>query len=110
MQTNRRDLLKASIGFTILSSMPKPLRAVGQRTLAYVGTYSSPVDGGGNGKGIYLFEMNPATGELTLIELAAGAHNAGWLSFDPSGKFLYAANEVADYEGKSGAVSAYAVD
>ena len=65
---------------------------------------------GGNGKGISLFEMNPASGELTLIELAAEAHNAAWLSLDPSGRFLYAANEVTDYEGKSGAVSAYSID
>ena len=110
MQTNRRDLLKASIGFTILSSMPKPLRAVGQKVLAYVGTYSSPVDGGGNGKGIYLFDMNPATGELTLVNLAAAAANASWLSFDPSGRFLYAGNEAATLGGTSGSVSAYAVD
>ena len=110
MQTNRRDLLKASIAFTMLSSMPSPLRAMGQKVLAYVGTYNSPVDGGGNGKGIYLFEMNPATGELTLVDLAAAAPNASWLSFDPSGRFLYAANEVANFGGNSGSVSAYAVD
>ena len=110
MQTNRRDLLKASIAFTMLSSIPRPLRAVGQKLLAYVGTYSSPVDGGGNGKGIYLFEMNPATGELTLVDLAAAAPNASWLSLDPSGRFLYAANEVANFAGNTGSVSAYAVD
>jgi 6-phosphogluconolactonase len=110
MQTNRREILKASIAFTMLSSIPRPLRAVGQKLLAYVGTYSSPVDGGGNGKGIYLFEMNPATGELTLIDLAAPAPNASWLSLDPSGRFLYAANEVANFAGNTGSVSAYAVD
>jgi 6-phosphogluconolactonase len=110
MQTNRRELLKASIGFTILSSMPRSVRAVGQKVLAYVGTYNSPVDGGGNGKGIYLFDMNPATGELTLVDLAAAAPNASWLSFDPSGRFLYAGNEVAKFGGNSGSVSAYAVD
>jgi 6-phosphogluconolactonase len=110
MQTNRRDLLRASIAFTMLSSIPRPLRAVGQKTLAYVGTYSSPVDGGGNGKGIYLFEMNPASGELTLVDLAAAAPNASWLSLDPSGRFLYAANEVANFAGNTGSVSAYAVD
>ena len=76
MQMNRRDLLKASISLTMLSAIPRPLRALGQKTLAYVGTYSSPVDGGGNGKGIYLFEMNPASGELTLVELAAASPNA----------------------------------
>jgi 6-phosphogluconolactonase len=110
MQMNRRDLLKASISLTILSSIPSPLRALGQKVLAYVGTYSSPVDGGGNGKGIYLFEMNPATGELTLVDLAAAAANASWLSLDPSGRFLYAANEVTNFGGNTGSVSAYAVD
>jgi 6-phosphogluconolactonase len=108
---SRRELLRGSMAAAALASAPRLVQAAsGQRTLAYVGTYSTPVDGGGNGKGIYLFEMNPATGELSLIELAAEAHNAGWLSLDPSGRFLYAANEVADFEGKSGAVSAYTVD
>jgi 6-phosphogluconolactonase len=110
MQMNRRDLWKASVSFAVFSSMPKRLRALGQKTLAYVGTYSSPVDGGGNGKGIYLFEMDHASGELTLVDLAAASPNASWLSFDPSGRFLYAVNEVANFAGNSGSVSAYAVD
>ncbi len=82
----------------------------GHKTFAYVGTYSSPVDGGGNGKGIYLYSMDPATGELTLVDLAAESRNAAWLAFDPSGKYLFAANEVTNFEGKSGAVTAYGVD
>ena len=83
----------------------------GPKVFVYVGTYSTAVDGGGsNGKGIYLFEMNRSTGELSLIKLAAEGRNASWLSLDPSGRYLYAANEVADFAGKSGAVSAYAVN
>jgi 6-phosphogluconolactonase len=82
-----------------------------RKVWVYAGTYSKAIDGGGsNGKGIYLFEMNPASGELTLIKLAAEGRNASWLSLDPSGRYLYAANEVGDFEGKSGAVSAYAVN
>ena len=77
----------------------------------YVGTYDSAIDGGGgNGKGIYLVEMDPATGGLTVLELAAAAVNASWLAFDPSGRYLYAANEVADFGSNSGSVSAYKVD
>jgi 6-phosphogluconolactonase len=111
MNISRRELLRGSMAFTVLASAPRLVQAAsGQRTLAYVGTYSTPVDGGGNGKGIYLFEMDPTSGELSLIELAAEARNAAWLSLDPSGRYLYAANEVTDFEGKSGAVSAYAVD
>jgi 6-phosphogluconolactonase len=110
MQMNRRDLLKASLSLPVLSFIPRSLHALGPKTLAYVGSYSSPVDGGSNGKGIYLFEMNAASGELTLIDLAAASPNASWLCFDPSGRFLYTVNEVANFEGGSGSVSAYAVD
>lgn len=112
--TTRRKLLKQSIAFAALSpAFPLLQGAVGssQRILAYVGTYSTALDGGGNnGKGINLFEMNPGTGELRLIKLAAEARNASWLSLDPSGRYLYGANEIADFGGKSGAVTAYKVD
>ena len=112
--TTRRKLLQQSIAFALLSPAFRPLRAAagsGQRILAYVGTYSTALDGGGNnGKGINLFEMNPETGELRLIKLAAEARNASWLSLDPSGRYLYAANEISDFGGKSGAVTAYEVD
>src|ERR1035438_8505553 len=111
---SRRELLKESVAFAVLSYVLRPMHAAatnGQKTLAYVGTYSTPVDGGGgNGKGIYLFEMNPASGELSLIKLAVAARNASWLSLDPSGRYLYAANEVADFAGKSGSVTSFAVN
>jgi 6-phosphogluconolactonase len=108
---SRRGLLRGSMAVAALASAPTLVRAAGgQRIWAYVGTNTTPADAGGNGKGIYLFEMNPTTGELTPIELAAEAPNVGWLSFDRSGRFLYAANEVTDPKGKSGAVSTYAVD
>jgi 6-phosphogluconolactonase len=116
MKTNfmtRRDLLKQSLAYAALHSALKPVygSAVnGRKTLVYIGAYNNAVDGGGNGKGIYLFEMNPSTGELTLLNLAAEARNAGWFSFDPSGRYLYATNEVSDFEGNSGSVSAYAVN
>ena len=96
---SRRELLQGSAAFAILSAL-RPVRGsamVGpsRKVLVYVGTYSAAVDGGGsNGKGIYLFEMNPASGELTLIKLAAEARNASWLSLDPSGRYLYAGNEI----------------
>lgn len=112
--TTRRKLLKQTIALAALSPAFRPLQAAigsSQRILAYVGTYSTALDGGGNnGKGINLFEMNPGTGELRLIKLATEARNASWLSLDPSGHYLYAANEIADFAGKSGAVTAYEVD
>jgi 6-phosphogluconolactonase len=110
---SRRDLLKQSLAYAALHSALPPVYGstmTGHKTFAYVGTYSSPVDGGGNGKGIYLFSVDPTTGELTPVDLAAESRNAAWLAFDPSVRYLYAANEITNFEGKSGSVTAYAVN
>jgi 6-phosphogluconolactonase len=111
---SRRALLKESLAFAVLTSGFRPLLGSGsgesQRIFAYVGTYSDPGASGGNGKGIYLFEMSPATGDLSLIKLAAEIRNPSWLSFDPSGRFLFATNDVGDFASHSGAVTAFAVN
>jgi 6-phosphogluconolactonase len=110
---SRRDLLKQAMAYAALNSALRPVYGAavnGRKMFVYAGTYSSPVDGSGNGKGIYLFSMDPATGELTLVNLAAESPNPGWLSFDPSARYLYATNEVTNFEGNSGSVSAYAVN
>ena len=82
--------------------------------LAYVGTYSSPQgpEGSrGNGQGIYLFQMDPATGALSQRELFADDSNPSCLAFDPSRTHLYAANETATFQGtKSGSVSAFSIN
>jgi len=80
------------------------------RILAYVGTDTKPVDGAANGKGIYLFEMNSNTGQLSLLKLAAETTSPSWLTLHPSGRYLYAINEVSDFDGKNGSVSAFAID
>jgi len=113
---SRRELLKGSAAFAMSYAVLQSTRALAlggndRIRLAYAGTYNSPIDGGGgNGKGIYLFKMDTVSGELTLVKLAAEARNPSWLAIDPSGRYLYSVNEVADYEGKSGSVSAYALD
>ncbi|HZP01644.1 MAG TPA: lactonase family protein [Terriglobia bacterium] len=84
------------------------------RILAYVGTYSSPQGpegSGGNGKGIYLFEMNPRTGALAMRGLYSDSSNPSWLAFDPSRTHLYAANEIANFDDThAGSVSAFSID
>jgi 6-phosphogluconolactonase len=106
---SRRALLKTT------AALAAPLRALQTRPiLAYVGTYSSPQgpEGSrGNGQGIYLFEMNPATGALTQRAVFPSNANPSWLAFDPSKTHLYAANETATSPGSSsGSVSAYSID
>ncbi len=94
--------------------LPSFARGEGRRLLAYVGTYSSPQgpEGSkGRGQGIYLFEVDASTGALAKRELFEDGLNPSWLAFHPSGKFLYAANEVSDFEGtQSGAMTAYGVE
>jgi hypothetical protein len=81
---------------------------------AYVGSYSLPQgpDGSvGRGQGIYLFEMNPATGALVQRELFRRDTNPSFMAFDSLRKHLYSVNWISNYQGaNSGSVSAYTID
>ena len=77
---------------------------------AYVGSYTGAIGAGSNGEGISLFDMDGQTGELTPHGLAAKTPNPSWLALHPSQKYLYAVNEIADFQGNSGSVSAFAID
>ena len=81
-----------------------------RKTLAYVGTYTGAVGAGSNGEGIYRFEVNPSTGELSHRTLVAETPDPSWITIHPSKEYLYAVNEVSDYHANSGSVSAFAID
>ena len=112
---SRRDFVKAAsmagLGLRAArSTLALAATSPRNRVLAYVGTDTKPVDGAANGKGIYLFEFQPDAGKLVLLKLAAETTSPSWLAFHPSGRYLYAVNEVSDYRGSSGSVSAFAVN
>lgn len=74
--------------------------------LVYVGTYTGP-----QSKGIYAFRFDPASGKSASLGLMAETTNPSFLAIDPGQHYLYAANEVGDYQGeKSGGVSAFVID
>lgn len=74
--------------------------------LIYVGTYTQKTS-----KGIYAYRFDPATGQLTALGLAAESVNPSFLAVDPSRRFLYAVNEISEYQGRSsGGVSAFGID
>jgi len=76
--------------------------------LLYVGTYTQD---GSTSKGIYAFRYDAATQEVTSLGLAAETTNPSWVALHPNGRFLYAVNEVQNYNGpNSGGVSAFSVD
>ena len=70
----------------------------------YFGTYTQ-----GNSKGIYRSILDMKSGRLSKAKLVAETVNPSFLAFHPNGKFLYAVNEVAKFQGEV-AVSAFAID
>ena len=124
---SRRNFLKSAAAIAIAGSgiacgqkgEVKPTREAqqalpsGKPRLVYVGSYSllGPEGEVARGQGIYLFEMDPATGALTQREVFANPRNPSWLALDPSRTHLYSSDELARFQGKaSGAVTAYAID
>jgi 6-phosphogluconolactonase len=81
---------------------------------AYIGTYTpDPAGSGGNnhGEGIYLVNIDDATGAPSNPKLVAKSLSPTWITLSADHKFLYAVNEIASYgPGKSGSITAYAVD
>ncbi|MDE3186469.1 MAG: lactonase family protein [Acidobacteriota bacterium] len=109
---SRRNFLKTTAALAVAHCVPGMARdAMPEtgKTFAYVGTYTGTPGAGGNGEGIYLFEMNTATGELSERKLAAKTPNPSWIAIHPSRQYLYAVNEIADFHGNSGSVSAFAI-
>src|SRR5256885_2110980 len=92
---------------TFVASFASAAAADG-KYLFYVGTYTQE---GSKSKGIYAYRFDAATGQSTSLGLAAETTNPSFLALHPSGRFLYAVNEVGNYNGpNSGGVSAFSVD
>jgi 6-phosphogluconolactonase len=73
---------------------------------AYIGTYTGP-----KSQGIYVYKFGADTGKLTALGLAAASTSPAFLAIHPNHRYLYAVNEIANYEGKkSGSVSAFSID
>ena len=88
-----------------------------KQRLVFIGTYTMPIRFGtgkileGKGKGIYVYRLDVSSGSMEQCGLAEGVPNPSYLAFDPSHRFLYAVNELKEFEGApTGAVSAFTVD
>lgn len=76
----------------------------------YVGTYTRPAPylATTNGKGLHVYDLDPATGRLTLVQEVEGIENPSYLCLSPDGRNLHAIWEVLDWP--EGLVSSYALD
>jgi 6-phosphogluconolactonase len=102
----RRNFLATASAFALA---PSAIGATGKQ-FAYAGTYTSAADGNAHGEGIYLFEMDARTGELSPARLAAKTSNPSWIAIHPSKKYLYAINEMTNPDGSRSSVTAFAID
>ncbi len=104
--------LLLGLGLIVSGLIGDMARAMAQPTKGklwvFIGTYTK----GTKSKGIYRAEYDPDTGGLSTPVVAGETDNPSFLALHPSGKFLYACNEVEDFDGKKneGAISAFAID
>src|SRR5437763_4233106 len=94
---------------SLLALAPLPIddkpEPAATKFFVYVGTYTGGTSGS---QGIYRLEFDAATGKLSPAILIAAIDSPSFLAVHPSKKYLYAVNEVGEFEGKkTGAVSAF---
>ncbi len=93
-------------GSVFLGALRADAAAQSEGRLVYIGSYT-----GQKSKGIHAFRFNEKTGALTPLGLVAETRSPSFLALHPNGRFLYAVNEVNDFDDqKSGSVSAFAID
>ncbi len=98
--------------FLAISRTQEKVASTGQY-FAYVGTYTTSGDWRGQtkSKGIYGYRFDPEKGAFTLMGVAAETIDPSFLAVHPSEKYLYAVNEIGNFNGGiTGAVSAFAID
>ncbi|WP_159881454.1 lactonase family protein [Paenibacillus puerhi] len=77
-----------------------------QRMLLYIGSYAEASD-----PGVYAVELDPSTGELTLLDQVSGLKNPTFLNVDAPAGRLYAIAETVDEAGKKVAEAvSFAID
>lgn len=94
--------LSALVGGALMLAGP----VSADRFLVYVGTYTGP-----KSEGIYAYRFDTGTGTVEPLGLAAKSANPTFLAVHPSANFLYAANELGEWNGQPGGyVTAFKID
>jgi 6-phosphogluconolactonase len=85
-----------------------PTGSEGGTLWLYVGTYTH---GKTPSEGIYLLELDVNSGQVTNKGAVAQLPDPSFLAIHPGRKFLYAVNELGEFQGrKTGGVSALSID
>ena len=103
----RREFLGTSLAGAASLALAQKTSAKSKEMLLYIGTYTSS----GKSEGIYVHKFDADTGNLTPLHTVKNVAEPSFLAINKDRKYLYAVNELVEYEGKkSGAVSAFAID
>jgi 6-phosphogluconolactonase len=87
----------------VLSAFLVSLAGHAQKYYLLIGTYTS-----GTSKGIYVYQLDAATGKVQPVSEADSVVNPSYLALSPAGNFLYAVNETGGQQ--PGGVSAFSFD
>lgn len=105
----RREFLGTSLAgaASLILTQKNSAQTKSKEMLLYIGTYTSS----GKSQGIYVHRFDAASGKLTPLHTVKDVAEPSYLTIDKDRKYLYAVNELLEYEGKkAGAVSAFAID
>jgi len=96
----------AMSGLALLSFAGAAQAVEAPGTIAYIGTHG----GNGPGEGIFSVRLDPKTGRLSDLKLAARIERPTWLMLDPKRPVLYAVSETGNDGKAQGGVYSFAVD
>jgi 6-phosphogluconolactonase len=77
--------------------------------LVFVGTYTESEQS--RSEGIYIYRMDPLSGDLFFESMVKGIINPSFLEVHPQRSFIYAVNEVQRFDNQpTGGVSSFSID
>lgn len=83
-----------------------PAAGAGRQVWLYIGAYTNEKN-----RGISAARLDLDTGAISDLILAAETPNPTFLEIHPGGQWLYAVNEIANFEGRrEGSITAYRID
>jgi 6-phosphogluconolactonase len=101
---SRRGFLKGATAVAAAASTSRLAAATGQ-IVAYVGAYTDK-----DKNALYIYDVNPGDGTLTRRTVFQDYPSPSSLAIAPSQKFLYAVNEISNFNGTgTGSVMAFAI-
>ena len=99
---SRRGFLKGA-AVVAAASKSQPLAAATGQIVAYVGAYTDTTArskaNGDAGAALYIYDLNPVDGTLTRRAALKDYPSPSSLALDPKNKFLYAVNEISNFNG-----------